>query len=819
MKPRTAGRDSARAAAVFQQATALHQQGRPFQADALCVEALRADARHYGAWHLRGLLALENGDTQQGIEWIEKSLQLQPNQAAAHSNIGNALLSSGRAEQALGRFERALGLKSDYVVALYNQGNAFRELRRLEAALASYDEVLRLKSDHAEAWNNRGLVLLELERLEDALASCRRAVELEPRFASAQENIGAILLKLERREEALAWYDRLLQSAPRNVNALNGRGNAFLALRRLDDALASYNSVLAVDAAHVDTLINRGHVLQSLRRAVAALDDYERALQSSPRSILALNNSGNALLQLGRAQEALARYDQALQLDPGSADALYNRGAALRDLRRYAEAGESFAELLRVAPSHDYALGNLFHLRLDCCDWTEYESLSGRLYEALSRQRRVINPLSLLLSDSPELQVSCARAFVEDNHPKDPALGPCPARSGVEGERRPIRIAYVSADFREHPVSYLLVGVLEQHDRANFEIVGVSLQRGEGSAFDQRVRAAFDRFIDVTDHNDRDVARMLRELEVDIAVDLMGFTQGMRLGIFAYRCAPVQVSYLGYASTLGAPYIDYLLADDVVVPRAQEERYSEHVVRLPYCYLPNDDRREVGVVPSRAEAGLPEAGFVFCAFTNAYKINPPIFDVWMRLLREVPGSVLWLRATAAEARENLLREAQARGVEPQRLVFAPHVADMAEHLGRHSLADLYLDTLPYNAHSTTCDALWTGVPVLTCAGTSFASRVAASALTAVGLPELVTHSLEEYERTALELAWQPQRLRELRSKLAQQRQGAALFNTAGYCRNLEAAFRTMHERTVRGEAPNGFSVAASPVSPAASAST
>jgi predicted O-linked N-acetylglucosamine transferase (SPINDLY family) len=351
------------------------------------------------------------------------------------------------------------------------------------------------------------------------------------------------------------------------------------------------------------------------------------------------------------------------------------------------------------------------------------------------------------------------------------------------------------------------VGVLEQHARADFEVIGVSLKAGDGGAFDLRVRDAFDRFIDAADLTDREIARMLRELEVDIAVDLMGFTQGARLGIFAHRCAPVQVNYLGYAGTTSAPYMDYLLADEVVVPRAQEQYYSEHVVRLPYCYLPNDDCREVGSVPSRPEAGLPEEGLVFCAFTNAYKINPPVFDVWMRLLREVPESVLWLRAAPPDVRENLLREAQRRGVEPHRLVFAAHVAGMAEHLGRHALADLYLDTLPYNAHSTTCDALWVGVPVLTCVGKGFASRVAASALEAVGLPELITHSLQEYEAKALDLALHPERLQELREKLARQRVDSPLFKTQRYCRELESAYRTMHERAVRGEDPVGFSVA------------
>jgi len=727
-----AGQAASRVAAAFQQAVLLHQQDRPFQAEAVCAQVLQADPRHHGAWHLRGLLALENGQTEQGVEWIEKSLEIQPNQFAAHSNIGNAMLCSGRPEQALARFERALRIKPDYVAALYNRGNALRDLRRFEEALASYDRLLRLEADHVKALNNRGLVLLELQRAEEALVACRRAAELDPRYEGAHENVGAILLKLERAEEALECYDSLLKWAPRDVNAWTGRGNALRDSKRWNDARASYIRALEIDPAHVDALIGHGNVLQLLRQPEAALEEYTKALRHSP--------------------------DDA-----------------------------------RIASDHDYALGTLFHLRMDSCDWRDYGSLAERLYTALAKDRRVINPLSLLLYDAPELQDSCARAYVEDRCPEDNSLGACIAHRVPVGGRR-LRVAYVSADFCDHPVSHLLVGVLEQHDRAGFEIVGVSLRAGDGGVFERRVRGAFDRFVEVTERTDREVAQLLRDMEVDIAVDLMGLTQAMRLGVFAYRCAPVQVSFLGYAGTSGAPYMDYLLADEVVIPTRQEHHYTERIVRLPHCYLPNDDRREIGVVPTRVEAGLPEDAFVFCAFTTAHKINPTLFDVWMRLLQTVPGSVLWLRSTSAEAQGNLQKEAQVRGVESHRLVFAHHVPSMADHLARHSLADLYLDTVPYNAHSTTCDALWAGVPVLTCMGQAFASRVAASALTAIGLPELITDGVPAYEQKALELAREPVRLQELRGKLAQLRTSGPLFDTARYCRDLEAAYRAMVER-------------------------
>jgi predicted O-linked N-acetylglucosamine transferase (SPINDLY family) len=426
--------------------------------------------------------------------------------------------------------------------------------------------------------------------------------------------------------------------------------------------------------------------------------------------------------------------------------------------------------------------------------------------KAAPRGLEAIHPfLALSVCEQPDVQLLIGRArggsVTAGTVITDAVL---PARQKREG---PIRIAYVSSDFRDHAVSHLLVGLLEQHDRQHFEIHAVSLQpEDRTSEVGRRLHEAVEHYHDVSARNDTATVELLRGHSIDIAVDLNGYTVGGRPQIFAHRCAPVQVSYLGYAGTIGAPYMDYLLADETVIPVGEEQSYSEQIVRLPHCYLPNDDRREIGAVPARAQAGLPEHGLVLCAFTNAYKINPPVFAIWMRLLRENPGSVLWLRGMGAEARSNLQREAGERGVEPQRLVFAEHVASMAEHLGRQTLADLYLDTLPYNAHSTACDALWAGVPVLTCMGRSFASRVAASALKAVGLPELITRTLEEYEAKALELARDPGKLRELRGRLAQQRVGSPLFDTAGYCRNLEAAYRDMHERALRGDAAN-FDVA------------
>lgn len=788
----------------FQQAVVLHRQGNLSEADALCSEVLHADSRHAGAWHLRGLMALQGGDAARGVDWIERSLSIDPQQPSAHLNIGNYLLNQKQPQLALASFDRALAIKSDYPVALFNRGNALRDLGRFEEALASYDEALRLQGGNWRTVNNRAMVLLELRRNDEALAAFELAVQLEPGALEAHKNLGATLLRLAQPRRALECFERVCAMAVDDPEVWCGRGNALLAMKRPEDAIASYTHALRLKPNLLDALVNRASAWQAIRRPAEALRDSEQALSTAPLSAVARNNAGNALLDLGQAEAALARYEEALRLQPADTMPLYNRGIALRKLARYRESAQCFAELLRMAPEQDYAPGYLFQLRMDGCDWSDHGTLVERILVGLAEGKRVVNPMCMLMIDSPPLQRAGAEIFSSDAAPPVYSLGPCAALEAGTDAR--IRIAYVSADFREHPVSYLLVGALELHDRERFEVIGVSLAPAEVGPFAQRVRSAFDRFIEVTDRSDREVARLLRELRVDIAVDLMGFTEGNRLGIFAHRAAPVQVSYLGYAGTLGAPYLDYLLADGVAIPEGHEPQFSERVVRLPDCFLPLDGRREIPAKMTRREAGLPEAGIVFCAFTNPCKINPAMFEIWMRLLREVPEGILWLRSMNPESLANLGREAERLGIEPNRLVMAARTAGMAEHLARHTCADLFLDTFPYNAHSTACDALWAGVPVLTCAGQSFASRVAASALTAAGLPDLITHSPAEYERKALHLARHPQELAVIRARLVANRLSAPLFDSARITRHLEAAYRTMRDRALRGEVPAGFSV-------------
>jgi predicted O-linked N-acetylglucosamine transferase (SPINDLY family) len=792
----------------YELALASFRQGRLDEVNRFCLDILRRDSRHFAALHLLGLVALQSGDAPRALQMMRQSIAINPQQPDVHLNIGNALVRLRHPEAALASCDTALALKPDFIEAWCNRGSALRDLERPEEALDSYARALELQPDHVEALHLRAKLLLALDRLEEALQHFDRALRQRPHEAAIHINRGNVLFKLARPQQALASYERALSLAPAEVDALFNRGNALLKLERWAEALESYDAVVALRPRFAKGHHYRGNVLRRLQRPAEARESFERALAIDSNYRDARCGLANALRDLGLLTESLAAYDRVLELDPDSLEALSNRARVLLSLNRAQEAGECLERLFRIdlaaAPGYNFALGNLLHARLLCCDWREYHATCRAIMESvLAGTPSTLPPLLIATSDSPAAQLKCARAFVHDNWG---AAGATP-RTLVRHRHEKLRIAYVSADFREHPVSQLMAGIFEAHDRNRFETIAISLRPQDGSPMGKRVRGAFNRFVDVTGNTDDEAASLMRELQIDIAVDLTGYTDGFRPGIFARRGAPIQVNYLGYPGTLAAPYMDYLIADRVVIPEPDRGFYTEQIVYLPHCYQPNDGGRAVAeCAPSRKECSLPESEFVFCCFNNQYKIQPPLFDVWMRLLRAIDGSVLWLSRKNETVSGNLRREALGRGVSPERLIFAPRMPALSDHLARYRQADLFLDTLPFNAHTTASDALWAGLPVLTCRGHSFAGRVASSLLTTIDLPELITANLQAYEARAAALARDPAELSELRSRLAVNRSTSALFDTQLLCRHLEAAYTGMWERWQRGTGPEGFDV-------------
>jgi predicted O-linked N-acetylglucosamine transferase (SPINDLY family) len=657
---------------------------------------------------------------------------------------------------------------------LFEQAHSLQKQGQLEEAIKLYGVVIESTPESAESYYKRANALNGLGRAEEALRDYDRAIGLNPSYAYALCNRGSVLQRLGRREDALASYDRALAVDPKDALTHYNRGSVLKDLKRFEEALASYESAIGLNAAYAEAYVNRGNVLQELKRHAAAVESFSHAIA----------------------------------LKPVIAEAFQGRGVSLRTLKRFDQALEDYNKAIELDPAAKYLVGVRREVKMQVARWDGMREDLDLIARGVGEGKPVCTPLALAaLMDSPSLLRSAAQIWVRDQIGDKPNvdrdLGPIgegPRASASPPGSPKIRIGYFSADFRAHPVAYLTAGLFERHDRTKFEVTAFAFGPEASDPMLARLTKAFDRFVDVRQKSDLEVAALARELKLDIAVDLNGFTEHSRTKIFAARAAPIQINFLGYPGTMGAEFMDYLIADGMVVPRAHQAHYSEKIVYLPDSFLPFDSSYAIADKTfTREELGLPLTGFVFCCFNNSYKIVPGVFDRWMRILSRTENSVLWLQQADAAVSTNLRKEALRRGIDKARLIFADRTATLPDHLARLRAADLFIDTFPYNAHATALDALWAGLPLLTCPGESFASRVAASLLRTAGLPELIARSPSEYEEKAIDLAANPARLTQLRHTL--NARDTSLFDTERYTRNLEAAYAAIHERYRSGSGP------------------
>ncbi|HUE62869.1 MAG TPA: tetratricopeptide repeat protein [Rhizomicrobium sp.] len=794
--------EPAEIAATFANASLLHQQGRLTEAAPLYQRVLLADPAHFDAYHMLGLLRAQQGEFLEAVKAIGHALKLAPRNQQALSNFGNVLRALGQRAEALASYDAAISENRDDAVIWFNRGLLLAEMRRLPEAVESYDRALVIAPGNDEALFARATALGDMGRLEDALAGCDAAIAARPDRADAFNLRGGLSWRLGRFDAALDAFSIALSINPGNADFLNNRGLALTALERHEEALKNYDAALAARPRYLEALVNRGHALASLQRFAEALDSHDRALALNPGSPDVQAGRAAALVALQRFEEALEAYAAALRQEPGNSKVRYNRGVALGHMQRFAESLAEFEAVLAADPRHPYALSAAANAALNLCDWPKVKLFEERITRAVSENTAVIAPFTLLgYSDKASLHLKCARAWLADKAvqwrgPWLEALARCHEK---------LRIAYVSSDFGAHPVGFQLAALLEQHDRSDFEIHGVSLGPDDTSDIRARLIRACDQFHDVRLMNDRDAASLLRRLEIDIAVDLNGHTQYARPGLFTAKPAPVQVNWLGYPSTTGSAAMDYVIADAKILPFAEQLHFSEMIVHLPDSYFAPGEPSPAAKSSTREEEGLPPDGVVFSCFNQSWKIRETLFDTWMRLLREIPGSVLWLRGHPPDVRARLEQEAYSRNVDAKRLVWAKRV-DRNSHLSRLGLADLMLDTLPYNAHATASDALWAGVPVVTCAGQAFAGRVAASLLGAAGVPELVTATLAKYESLTLELARDTAARAALSEKLIANRTRMPFFDSRRHARMMEAAYRQMWRNAQAGGRPKGFAL-------------
>lgn len=747
---------------TIQDALTLHHAGRLLEAEQAYRQILTVQPNQYHVLHFLGILRAQQGDMVESAALITRALELNPADGLAHFHLAEAL----------------------------------RKLRRYGQACDHYGQALARDAAFVPAYVGHAGCLLTLGSIEEALLCCEQGLQRDGNHPDLHACHGDALRACGRHDEAFLAYAKAISLSPGHLAGLIGRGRILFARGQVEEALAACVAAASAHPEAVEPLITEANLLCEMGQRDAALARYQQALAINSTSEDVYYAQGCLLLDSASDAAAIAAFDSALTIRPDFAEALYNRSFALRRLGRDDEALDGCERALALDPDCGLAAGLGFLLRALRCDWSGRGAALVNL-ERLCRTGKPTDPFTLLGAfDDPVLHLGVARR----------ASASAAAVMTRPPSRRPkgrLRVAYLSPNFHPHPVAYQAVSVFEAHDHAQFETFGICLAPGSETPIRQRLRGAFDHFVEAGHCSDTALANLLQEHQIDIAVDLAGHTSGGRIA--ALRSAPIAVSWLGYPGTTGAAFVDYIIADSVLIPPADEAFYSEKVVRLPASYMPRDTAIALEPCPPRASLGLPQDDFIFSGFNNSFKVTPEVFAVWMRLLLAVDRSVLWLNIQNGVARDNLREEAAKCGVEPQRLIFADRAAGRAEHLARLAAADLFLDTVPYGAHSTASDMLWAGVPVLTCRGKSFAGRVSASMLKALALEELIATDLSAYEELAGCLAHDPSRLALLRQRLRVERENAALFDMPGFCASLEAAYQIMAERYRQGEKPQSFS--------------
>jgi len=669
---------------------------------------------------------------------------------------GLALHNAGKLAEAETVYKDILKINPKHFDALQLLGAIAIQFSKYEYAFELLSFALKLNSSNANVHNNLSIALKELKRFEEALASSNRAIKLNRNFSDAFLNRGIVLQEMNQLQEALLSYEQAANINPNFAKAYSNRGNALQGLGRLDDALLSCNKAIELDGNLVEAYYNQGNILFELNRFGEALQNFNRAIELRPRFAEAFFHRGNTLVEINQLDEALQSYEKAYEIDPNL----------------------------------PYLQGVILHTKMRLCNWQDYETTLQYLLSRISQGYKCSVNLSVLaFTDSLEMQLKASQILLNDKYPPNFSLEPIPKPT----RKKKIRLGYFSADFREHPVAYLTAELFEMHDRNNFELFAFYFGPQDSSSIHKRIVASFDKFLDVRSHSNKDIAQMSRDIGIDIAIDLTGLTKQNRVEIFSFRAAPVQLSYLGYLGTICADYYDYLIADKVLIPPESLRYYKEKIIYLP-SYQVNDRKRSINSKYfTKEELGIPEHQFVFCCFNNTYKITPTTFDSWMRILKAAPNSILFIYSENKWAETNLKLEAEKRGVNSKRLIFALHI-ERDEYLSRYRVADLFLDTQPYGAGTTASDALWVGLPVLTRLGESFASRIAASLLYAVGLPEMITTTTAQYEAKAIEFANNPEKFNYVREKLKSNKFAKVLFDTTRFTKNIETAYSQIYER-------------------------
>lgn len=748
----------------LQNAIEYFQKGELEKAASLCQLAIQLDNKNSTAFYILGLISIRVKKFTQAVELLQHAIKFNPNEAAYFCNLGIAFKGLNRLFDAIESYDKAIVIKKDFAAAYFNKAIALKELKKYTEEINSYNLAIRYQPKFEQAYLNKGIALHALKKYAEAEDCFKEALAIRPMYAEAFTNLG------------------LTQEALKNIK----------------DAIKSHHRAIEINPNFAEAFYNLGNALQSSKKFEESIDSYNQAIKLNQSYVEAYSNRGNVLRVLDKFKEAIESYESALRINPVFSDAVFNQGVAYQGLMQYDMAIDCYAKADRLNSEIKYLLGIRQYAKSFVCDWSLYDQELGRLKSELELNKPVASPFSPLVAfDDPRLHHQTSKAFTHLNYPLNLSLG------NIENTKRSekIKIAYYSADLYYHPVAIWLAELLENQDKSRFEIIAFSFKKVL-DPMRLRFETIFNQIYDVDSMPDDEVAKLSRQIGIDIAFDLSGHTAGSRPGIFALRAAPIQVSHLGFPGTMGADYIDYFITDPHVVPEESRQFFTEKIAYVPCGYTYDRQRKVSSEHLTRAQFGLPENAFVFTCQNGCQKINPEVFDIWMDILRTIPHSVLWLLEPHPTAVKNLRNEALARGVQSERLIFTKRetvskdqeMNRISRYLASYKLADLFLDTWPYNAGTTAIDALWAGLPVLTKSGQSVVARMATSALHAIEMPELITTTPQEYRDLAVSLASNPQRLCEIKEKVERNRLTTALFDPVTNTKYIEAAYLEMYAR-------------------------
>ena len=730
-----------------------------------------------------------------GIEFLSKSLDINRLQPTVLLNLGAAFLNSENYEDARKYLELSVKLDPKSTISLYNLAIALNRLGRLEDSLNSLNKLLKIQPNNYLALNDKVAVLFKLKQYDEALEFSKKILILNPDYAEAYFNLGLIYHEINNLSEAIVAYKQATDLKDDYEDAFKALAEIYAEEKRNQEAIDSCLKVIAINPGNAEVLYFLGNLYAEEGQIDEALNSFSKAIYYKPEFPEAYHNAGILLQKIGKFDQSINALERAIELKSDFAESLVGQAMNYSALKKPKESIDCLERCLEIDPDRNSIQGFLLQEKKTICDWNNYNHDAALLKSSVINGKVCTPPFPLLsLFDEPKLHKAYAEIYVNEKHQPTPPV----IFSSDKKER--IRLGYFSSDFGNHPVSFFIGDILKNHDKTKFELIGFSLKPHNGDEFD-KIKAYFDEFIIVDPtKSDQQVASLAREMEIDIAIDLNGHTAGSRPGIFAEHAAPIQINYLGYPGTSGATYFDYIVADATIIPLVDDDNYCEKIIYMPDSFWVTDLNQNMpGTSLSRAEAGLPESGFIFCCFNALYKINPDFFSLWMEILKEVPSSYLWLHTHGSkDAKINLSRAAEKAGIDKSRLIFAQRVNEKSDHLARLRLADLFLDTSPYNAHTTASDFLRMGVPLLTKIGASFASRVSASLLHSLGIEELITSSMDQYKQLAIDLASNPIHLEEIKKRMRERRHSASIYDVEGYVKNLELAYIEANQKWLAG---------------------